>query len=368
MNIPLVNVKVQFAQIQAEAEAQVLEILRTGAYILGKHNKAFEVELGAYLGVKHVIPVKSGTDALFIALRAAGIGPGDEVITSPFTFIATAEAIWYLGAKPVFVDIDPVSFNIDVKQIEKKITKKTKAILPVHLFGHCVDVAGLEALAKKHNLLVIGDACQSIGTEYQSKPIGGTFAAECYSFYPTKNLGGCGEGGAVTTNDDALADKIRVLRAHGMREIYKHEMIGYNMRLDEIQCAILRLKLQKLPGWTKRRQEIAQIYIAAFKDLPGVKTPVTKDYSNHIYHQFTLIAENRDKLMAYVKEKGVGTAVHYPIPLHLQECFAYLGEGVGSYPVAEDVAKKIFSIPVYPELTTEEIQYIIATVREGATK
>lgn len=368
MNIPLVNVKVQFAQIQAEAEKQVLEILRNGAYILGQHNKAFSEELAAYVGAKHAIPVKSGTDALYVALRAAGIGPGDEVITSPFTFIATAEAAWYLGAKPVFVDIDPVSYCIDVTQIEKKITKKTKAILPVHLFGHSVDVAAIEAIAKKHNLLVIGDACQSIGTEYKGKPIGGMFAAECYSFYPTKNLGGCGEGGAVTTNDDVLADKMRILRAHGMREVYKHEMIGYNMRLDEIQCAILRLKLQKLTGWTKRRQEIAAKYNAAFKDLPGIKTPVTKNYSNHIYHQFTLLADNREKIMAHLKEKGVGTAIHYPIPLHLQQCFAYMGEGVGAYPVAEAVAKKIFSIPVYPELTEEEIQYVIDAVREGAAK
>ncbi len=368
MNIPLVNVKVQFAQIQEEAEKQVLEILRTGAYILGQHNKGLEAELGAYTGAKYAIPVKSGTDALFIALRAAGIGSGDEVITTPFTFIATAEAICYLGAKPVFVDIDPVSFCLDVDQIEKKITKNTKAILPVHLFGHSVDVEAIEAIARKHNLLVIGDACQSIGTEYKGQPIGGIFAAECYSFYPTKNLGGCGEGGAVTTNDDALADKMRILRAHGMRETYKHEMIGYNMRLDEIQCAILRLKLQKLAGWTKRRQEIAAIYLKSFQDVPGIKTPVTRNFSNHIYHQFTLLADNRDKMMGYLKEKGVGTAVHYPIPLHLQQCFAYMGEGVGSYPIAEAIAKKIFSIPVYPELTADEIQYIIATVREGAKK
>ena len=368
MNIPLVNVKVQFAQIQEEAEKQVLEILRSGAYILGQHNKGLDAELGKYVEAKYALPVKSGTDALYLALRAAGIGPDDEVITSPFTFIATAEAIWYLGAKPVFVDIDPVSFCIDASLIEKKITKKTKAILPVHLFGHSVDVDAIEALAKKYNLTVIGDACQSIGTEYKGKPVGGIFAAECYSFYPTKNLGGCGEGGAVTTNDDALADKMRILRAHGMREIYKHEMIGYNMRLDEIQCAILRLKLQKLAGWTKRRQEIAKIYIEAFKDTPGIKTPATKEYSNHIYHQFTLLSDKREKIMAHLKEETIGTAVHYPIPLHLQECFAYMGEGVGSYPVAEDIAKKIFSIPVYPELTDAEIQYVIEAVKEGASK
>lgn len=366
--IPLVNVKVQFAQIQTEAENQVLEILRTGAYILGQHNKAFEAELGKYVGAKYAIPVKSGTDALYVALRAAGIGPGDQVITSPFTFIATAETIMYLGATPVFVDIDPETYNINPALIEKKITTKTKAILPVHLFGHAVDVEAIEHIAKKHNLLIIGDACQSIGTEYKSKPIGGTFLAECYSFYPTKNLGGCGEGGAVTTNNDQIADKVRILRAHGMRETYKHEMIGYNMRLDEIQCAILRLKLQKLSGWTKHRQEIAQQYITAFSGVAGIKTPVTKSYSNHIYHQFALLADNRDKLMAHLKEKGIGTAIHYPIPLHLQHCFADRKEGIGSYPVAEEIAKKIFSIPVYPELATDDIAYIIESVKEGLGK
>lgn len=364
-NIPLVNVKVQFAQIREEAEKSVLEILNTGAYILGQHNKAFETELAEYTGAKYAVPVKSGTDALYIALRAAGIQPGDEVITSPFTFIATAEAIWYLGAKPVFVDIDPETYCIDVKQIEKKITKKTKALLPVHLFGHSVDVAGLEAIAKKHNLIIIGDACQSIGTEYQAQPIGGIFAAECYSFYPTKNLGGCGEGGAVTTNDAKLYDTMKILRAHGMREVYKHEMIGYNMRLDEIQCAILRLKLKKLPGWTKRRQEIASQYDQAFKKLTGLKTPAVKPYSNHIYHQYTLLSANREKIVNHLKANGIGTAVHYPIPLHLQDAFKYLGEREGTYPISEKIAKQIFSIPVYPELTAEEVDYIIEKVTES---
>jgi len=365
-NIPLVNVKVQFAQIQAEAEKQVLEILRTGAYILGQHNKAFETELAAYTGAKYAIPVKSGTDALFVALRAAGIQAGDEVITTPFTFIATAEAVKYLGAKPVFVDIEPESYCIDVKQIEQKITAKTKALLPVHLFGHSADVEAVEAIAKKHNLPVIGDACQSIGTEYKGQPIGGLFTAECYSFYPTKNLGGCGEGGAVTTNDPAFADKVKILRAHGMRETYKHETIGYNMRLDEIQCCILRLKLKKLTEWTKRRQEIAKIYDEAFKDVPGLKTPAVKNYSNHIYHQYTLLTKKREVLQKHLKDNGIGTAVHYPIPLNLQPAFADLQLGAGSFPVSESIAGQIFSIPVYPELTGEEIAYVIEKVKEGA--
>lgn len=365
-NIPLVNVKVQFAQIQEQAEKDVLEILRTGAYILGKHNKAFETELANYTGAKYALPVKSGTDALYIALRAAGIQAGDEVITSPFTFIATAEAICYLGATPVFVDIEPESYCLDVKQIEKKITPKTKAILPVHLFGHTVDVEAIQSIAKKHNLVLIGDACQSIGAEYNGQPIGGIFDIECFSFYPTKNLGGCGEGGAVTTNDPKLYDTMKILRAHGMREVYKHEMIGYNMRLDEIQCAILRLKLQKLAGWTKQRQAIAGKYNSAFASLPGVKTPITKSYSNHIYHQYTLLSESREKMTNYLKENGIGTAVHYPIPLHLQEAFKYLGEGVGSYPVAERIAKQIFSIPVYPELSEDEVTYVIQKVMESS--
>ncbi|MDR1453656.1 MAG: DegT/DnrJ/EryC1/StrS family aminotransferase [Candidatus Margulisbacteria bacterium] len=365
-NIPLVNVKAQFAQIQDEAEKQVLEILRTGAYILGQHNKTFETELAEYVGAKYAIPVKSGTDALFVALRAAGIQAGDEIITTPFTFIATAEAARYLGAAPVFVDIEPESYCLDVSQIEKKITPKTKAILPVHLFGHSVDVDAIEAIAKKHNLLVIGDACQSIGTEYKGRPIGGLCAAECYSFYPTKNLGGCGEGGAVTTNDPEIADRVRILRAHGMRETYQHETIGYNMRLDEIQCCILRLKLQKLAAWTKRRQEIAKIYNAAFQNVPGLQIPVVKNYSNHVYHQYVLLADNREALQKYLKDNGVGTAVHYPLPLNLQAAFADLHLPAGSFPIAESVAKKIFSIPVYPELTDVEVAYIIEKVQEGA--
>ncbi|MDR2428456.1 MAG: DegT/DnrJ/EryC1/StrS family aminotransferase [Candidatus Margulisbacteria bacterium] len=365
-NIPLVNVKVQFAQIQTEAEKQVLEILRAGAYILGQHNRAFETELAEYVGAKYTVPVKSGTDALLVALRAAGIQAGDEVITTPFTFIATAEAVRYLGATPVFVDIEPESYCIDVSQIEKKITPKTKAILPVHLFGHSVDVEAIETIAQEHNLLVIGDACQSIGTEYKGRPIGGLFTAECYSFYPTKNLGGCGEGGAVTTNDPEIADKVRILRAHGMRETYKHETIGYNMRLDEIQCCILRLKLQKLAAWTKRRQEIAKIYDAAFQDVAGLKTPPVKNYSNHIYHQYVLLADKREAVQKYLQANGVGTAVHYPLPLNLQAAFADLHLPAGSFPVAESVAKKIFSIPVYPELTDAEIAYVIEKVREGA--
>jgi dTDP-4-amino-4,6-dideoxygalactose transaminase len=365
-NIPLVNIKVQFAQIQTEAEKQVLEILRTGAYILGQHNKAFETELAEYVGAKYAVPVKSGTDALFVALRAAGIQAGDEVITTPFTFIATAEAIRYLGATPIFVDIEPESYCIDVKQIEKKITPKTKAILPVHLFGQAADIDALETIAQKHNLLIIGDACQSIGAEYRGRLLGGLLTAECYSFYPTKNLGGCGEGGAVTTNDPEIADKVRILRAHGMRETYKHETIGYNMRLDEIQCCILRLKLQKLTAWTKRRQEIAKIYNAAFQGVAGLQIPLVKNYSNHIYHQYTLLADKREAVQKYLKDNGVGTAVHYPIPLNLQTAFADLRLPAGSFPVAESVAKRIFSIPVYPELTAEEISYVIEKVREGA--
>ncbi|MDR2431864.1 MAG: DegT/DnrJ/EryC1/StrS family aminotransferase, partial [Candidatus Margulisbacteria bacterium] len=335
-------------------------------YILGQHNKAFETELAEYVGAKYAVPVKSGTDALLVALRAAGIGAGDEVITTPFTFIATAEAVRYLGATPVFVDIEPESYCIDVSQVEKKVTPKTKAILPVHLFGHSVDVDAIETIARKHNLLIIGDACQSIGTEYKGRPIGGIFAAECYSFYPTKNLGACGEGGAVTTDDPVLADKIRILRAHGMRETYRHETIGYNMRLDEIQCCILRLKLKKLAAWTKRRQEIARIYTEAFQDVPGLRTPAVQPYSNHIYHQYVLLSGKRDALQKYLQDSGIGAAVHYPLPLNLQPAFADLRQGKGAFPVAEKIAEQIFSIPVYPELTDADVAYVIAKVKEGA--
>jgi len=364
-NVPLVNVKVQFDQIKEEAEKDVLEILRTGQYVLGKHGKEFEEKFASFTEAKHALTCHSGTDALLLALAAVGVKAGDEVITTPFTFIATAEAICYLGATPVFVDIEPETFCIDISKIEEKITDKTKVILPVHLYGQSVDVDAINEIAKKHSLKVIGDACQSVGVKYKGKGIGGMFDAECFSFFPTKNLGAAGEGGAVTTNDDEIADKVRYLRVHGMRERYKHEMIGYNSRLDEIQCAVLKHKLSLLAGWTKRRNEIATKYNQAFGSIEDIETPLVKEYSDHVYHQYTLVAKNRDDITQHLSDNGIGNAVHYPIPLHLQKCFEYLGLGEGSFPVAEATAKKIFSLPAYPELSDEDVDYVIEKVKEG---
>ncbi len=368
MNIPLVNIKAQYAEVGTEIENKVLEILRSTWYILGNEGKELEKEVADFTDAGFGAGVRSGTEALFLGLRALGVKAGDEVITTPFTFIATAEVISYLGATPVFVDIEEDSFCIDVTKIEEKITDKTKVIMPVHLYGQSADMDPIMEIAKKHNLKVLADACQSIGTTYKGKGVGGIGDCVGFSFFPTKNLGACGEGGMVTTNDESLLEEIKVLRAHGMRVRYEHETIGYNSRLDEIQCATLRVKLRKLAAWTKKRQANAKFFIDNLSGIDGLRLPITKEYSNHVYHQFTLRYEKRDELLAFLQERGVGSAIHYPKPIHLQPAYSFLGIGEGSFPVSEKVSKDIFSIPVYPELSQDELDYIVATIKEFFSK
>jgi len=332
--------------------------------------REFEEEVAAYSGTKYAVGVASGSDALLLALRALGIGPGDEVITTSFSFFATAGSISRAGAKPVFVDIDPQTFNIDPNLIEAKITERTKAILPVHLFGQCADMDPILRLAKSHNLKVVEDAAQAIGSEYKGRRAGSIGDLGCFSFFPSKNLGGFGDGGMVTTNDGELAEKVEILRKHGGRSEYHHSMIGYNSRLDTLQAAILKVKLKYLDEWTEKRQENAKYYDQALKGIAGVRTPQDMKFGRHIYNQYTLRVERRDELRGWLKERGIGCKVYYPLPLSLQDCYRFLGLREGDMPQAEKASQEVISIPIYPELSQEEREEVVRTIGgfyEGGT-
>lgn len=359
MSLPLLDLKSQYNKIKQDVVDAVNRVLESGQYIMGPEVKAFEKEVAEYCGVKHAIGVGNGTDALLIALDARGIGSGDEVITTPFTFFATGEAISQLGATPVFVDIEPDTYNIDVEQIRKKINKKTKAILPVHIFGQPANMAEMMALAEEYDLFVLEDAAQAMGAEYQGKKIGSWGHAATFSFFPTKNLGGYGDGGMIVTNDDELAEKARILRVHGsFPKKYYHRTLGYNSRLDEIQAAMLRVKLRHLDTWNDQRREKAAIYHERLKELP-IKTPIEAPSRKHIYHLYIVEAEEREELMQYLKEHGVATGVYYPLPLHLQEVYQELAYQEGSIPHAEFAAKRTFALPLFPELTEAQIDQVV---------
>ncbi len=394
MNIPLIDLKAQYNSLASELNSVVLEVLSSANYILGKHVVEFENEFAKYIGVKHAISVGNGTDALVIVLKAMGIAEGDEVITTPFTFFATAESISAVGATPVFVDVCKDTFNINTKQIEQKITSKTKAIMPVHIFGQSADMDEINKIAKKHNLLVIEDACQAIGGKYKGRNIGSLADVACFSFFPTKNLGCAGDGGMIVTDNDDLAIIIRALRTHGSGENgqkafnllnkvqedviklevgndtvynplkYYNYIIGYNSRLDAIQAAILRVKLREIDKWNSKRRDIVNLYNDKFKDL-DLATPVCNKDNEHVYHMYILQSENREQVLATLKEKGVATGVYYPVPLHLQKVYKNLGYKEGDMPVAEYLSHRTFAIPVYPELKEEEIKYIIESVKSS---
>lgn len=363
MSIPLANPKAQNLPLRDEIHAAVLQVLDSGQFILGPNVAALESEVADVCDAGFGIAVNSGTDALVVALAACGVGPGDEVITTPFTFVATTEAIMVVGAKPVFADIDPVGFNLDPAKIEERITEKTKAIMPVHLYGQCADVEKFEALAKKHGLKLIFDGAQAIGAGYKGKGIGRFGDAATLSFYPTKNLGGCGDGGMVLVPDEEAAAKAKSLRFHGMDATYSYQYVGYCSRLDEIQAAILRVKLPKIGEWNEARRANAAFYLDAFKDLP-LALPVAKPDYYHIYHQFTIRFPKRDDLKAKLAERGVGSAVFYPSPLHLQRAYTSLGYKPGDFPEAEKAAAECLSLPVLPELTEAERDEVVKAVRD----
>ena len=362
--IPIFDSKRQYAQIGEEAEKAVCEVMRSGCYILGPNVKALESELAEYIGCKYTVALNSGTDALHIALRALDIGKDDEVITTAFTFVATASAIGLAGATPVFVDINPDTFNIDANKIEAAITPKTKAIIPVHLYGQPAEMDKIMDIAKRHNLKVVEDCCQAIGAEYKGQKVGSFGDFGCFSFYPTKNLGGMGDGGMITCNDESLYNRIIALRNHGGAIRYYHDELGVNSRLDEIQAAILRVKLPHVKEWNEKRRENAYRYNDMFKEYPEVETPKEIENSYCVYHQYTIRIDNRDEVHKLLQEKGIGAMIYYPVPLHLQKLHKNLGYKEGDLPLTEKDTKRVMSIPMFPELTVEEQQTVVDTVIE----
>jgi dTDP-4-amino-4,6-dideoxygalactose transaminase len=363
MNIPLLDLQAQYMQIKDKMDKAVLDVIQGGRYILGPEVKELEKEIAEYCGTKNGIGVANGTDALLLVLKAWGIGPGDEVITSPFTFFASAEVISQVGATPVFVDVEPETLNIDVKLLESKINERTKAIIAVHIFGQMADMDSLMQLANKHNLLVLEDACQAIGAEYKGKKAGSIGHAGCFSFFPTKNLGGYGDGGMIVTDDATLAEKIRVLRAHGSKVKYHHTDIGYNSRLDEIQAAILRVKFPHLDNWNDARREKARLYTSWLNGTAYI-TPCEAPEQKHVFHLYILRSKKREAVMKELQQRGISTAIYYPVPLHLQEVYSSLGYRLGDMPVAEQATQEAFAIPLFPELTKEQMEYIVATLKE----
>lgn len=366
--IPILDLKRQYKQIGDKIEKEVLEVLRSGQYILGKHNQALSEEMAAYIGTKYAVTLNSGTDALHLALRALDIGEGDEVITVAFTFVATTEAIGIVGAKPIFVDIDKDTFNIDAKAIESKITPRTKAIIPVHLYGQPADMDVIMDIAKRYNLHVIEDCCQAIGAKYKGKKVGTFGDIGCYSFFPTKNLGGMGDGGLAVTNSEYLKNRMIALRNHGGAIRYHHDEIGVNSRLDEIQAAILRIKLNYIDEWNEKRRANAYRYNKLFAQYPEIQTPKELDDTYCVYHQYTIKVPNRDEVHKILQEEGIGAMIYYPIPLHLQKVHEHLGVGEGSLPNTEADTKVVISLPMFPELTEEEQKTVVAKVAEAINK
>ncbi|MEN6355507.1 MAG: DegT/DnrJ/EryC1/StrS family aminotransferase [Armatimonadota bacterium] len=362
MTIPVVNTKAQNYALKDELAAAVGEVLESGWFIGGPNVSSLEEEVADLCEAEYGIAVNSGTDALVIALAANGIGPGDEVITTPFTFVATTEAIMIVGAKPVYADIDPADYNLDPNKIEEKITAKTKAILPVHLYGQCADLHGVTEIAKKHGLKVIYDGAQAIGAKYTGKGIGAYGDAATLSFYPTKNLGGCGDGGMILTNSADVAEKAGSLRVHGQDATYSYQYVGFCSRLDAIQAAVLRVKLKKINEWNETRRANAKYYIDRLSDLP-IKLPVAKPDNCHVYHQFTVCVSKREEFSAKLAERGVESKVFYPHPLHLERAYANLGYKPGDFPETEKIAKECLSIPVSPELAAEERKQVAEAIR-----
>ncbi len=366
--IPILDLKRQYDKIGKEIEKEVVAVLRSGSYILGNHNKELEKELSEYIGVKHAVALNSGTDALHLALRALDIGAGDEVISVAFTFVATTEAIGIVGAKPVFVDIDPDTFNIDVEKIENAITPKTKAIIPVHLYGQPCNMDVIMDIAKKHNLYVIEDCCQAIGAKYKDKMVGSFGDVGCFSFFPTKNLGAMGDGGLLTTNSQAIKDRVIGLRNHGGAVRYYHDEIGVNSRLDEVQAAILRIKFKHIEEWNKKRRQNAYRYNEFFASCADVQTPKELDDTYCVYHQYTIKIPNRDEVHKMLQEAGIGAMLYYPVPLHLQKVHEYLGVKEGALPATEADTKVVISLPMFPELTLDEQKTVANTVIECINK
>jgi len=370
MQVPLLDLKAQYSTIKEEVEAALAEVMESQHFILGPKVEQCEKAIAEYSHCSHAVGVSSGSDALLACLMAENIGPGDEVITTPYTFFATVGAISRLGATPVFVDIDPVTYNLDASQIESKVTSKTRAIIPVHLYGQMADMDAVMAVAEKHGFVVIEDAAQAIGAESKGRRAGSIGHYGCFSFFPSKNLGAAGDGGMIVTNDAKRAEKLKCLRAHGSKPKYHHKIIGGNFRLDALQAAIVYAKLRHLDEWTAARQQNAKKYDQFFAEaglatdgggLGNIGLPkVVRE--RHIFNQYVIRISRRDQLQAFLQQRGIGTEVYYPIPMHLQECFAYLGHGVGAYAQSERAAKETLALPIYPELSEAQLRYVVESV------
>jgi dTDP-4-amino-4,6-dideoxygalactose transaminase len=370
MKVPFLDLKAHHDPIREQLDAAIAQVIDCGAFAGGPFVAAFEKEFADYCAARFGIGLGNGTDALWLSLLALGVGPGDDVITVPSTFMATAEAISYCGARPVFVDIDETTYTLDVAQLEKSITPKTKAIIPVHLFGQMADMDPILEIARRHKIPVVEDACQAHGATYKGKRAGTMGATGCFSFYPGKNLGALGEAGGVVTNDSALADKIKILRDHGQAKKYFHSMIGWNARMDGIQGAALSVKLKHLESANTRRRDHARLYTELLSGLENVITPSVGEHNQHVFHVYAVRVNDRDRVLQAMAERGISCAIHYPVPVHLQEAYGSLGLREGSFPVAERCAKQFLSLPMFPELTSEQIRAVAAALKEcvGAAK
>ena len=375
MNVPFLDLKVQYKQIEHEVLPMVTEAMTNGAFIGGPQVLGFEKEFAEFCESKYCAGLNSGTDALRFALMAVGVGPGDEVITVPNTFIATTEAISQAGATPVFVDIDERTYNMDPQKLEDFLKKRfkpqasslkptPKAVIPVHLYGQPADMDPIMEIAQKNNITVIEDACQAHGALYNNRKAGSFGAVGCFSFYPGKNLGAYGEGGAIVTQDEEIASTIRMIRDHGQAKKYFHDMEGYNGRLDAIQAGVLRIKLRRLSDWNHSRRDNAAYYNELLSKVNGVTLPVEADFASSVYHLYVILVDDREGLQQFLSDKGIGTGLHYPLPLHLQKAYAHLGYKEGSFPVTESVAKRLISLPMFPELTREQIEYVAESIKE----
>ncbi|MHC8514316.1 DegT/DnrJ/EryC1/StrS family aminotransferase [Sporosarcina sp. ITBMC105] len=366
MKIPMLDLSQQYSTHKDEIMIKLDDLMSSSQFILGNHVKQIETDIAVLSKTKHGIGVANGSDAIHIALQAAGVSAGDEVITPSFTFFATAGAVARANATPVFVDIDPITYNIDPLKIEAAITEKTKAIIPVHLYGQMADMDSILEIAKKYNLYVIEDAAQAIGSSYKGKQVGEMSSAATYSFFPTKNLGAYGDGGMIVSNDDVLAEQARVIRVHGSKPKYHHHVLGYNSRLDEMQAAILNVKLPHLSKWSENRRNHAAYYSKKLNETVRkyVVTPVEVEGNYHVFHQYTLRTQKRDELQAFLEEQGIATMIYYPIPLHLQPVFKELGYKEGDLPETEKAAKEALSLPMFPELKQEQQDYVISKIVE----
>lgn len=370
MEIPLLDLKAQYESIKNKVNAALMRVVESQYFVLSEEVASFEKEVCDYCGVSRAAGVASGTDALILAMKALGIKEGDLVITSPFTFFATGEAISILGARPVFADIDPKTYNLDpiktaaiIKDMDIEARLKVKAVIPVHLYGQCADMDAFRAIGEEYGVKIIEDSAQAMGATYKGKKAGSFGSAGAFSFFPSKNLGAFGDGGMVLSNDQKVIERIMELRVHGSRQMYIHEEVGYNSRLDSLQAAILRIKLNELDAWLDRRRIIAGRYDAAFSGL-DFATPFVAENNKHTYHQYTIAYSERDALLRYLGKKGISSRVYYPVPLHLQPCYKDLGYSIGSFPLAEKAAEEVLSLPIYSELTDEKIEYIIQNVTD----